>query len=257
MGNKAKPKLIYSTAPNQIDRIKENLISLDQKAIADVVKYKIEDVLAGRTSVIDYTEELTKIQIDAEEQTRIESNKHQARFPFFRTLKAYDFTRPKEINKEQIMYLATCDFIAEGTNVLIFGPARVGKTHIAIGLGYEAICQGHPTLFVDLTDLLVKLSRRKMSRDQEETELHKLQNKKLIILDEIREQEIDPNARTFLFRLIKYRNEQRKPIIFTSMQGLEQWRTIFSTDRDSVIGRIRDRAIEVVIKGDPYTVRAA
>lgn len=255
MGKKATPKIIRSTAPNQIDRIKENFLTLGQRAIADIVQSKIEDVLAGKIAVVDCIEDLTVRQLEANEENRVDSNIKQAHFPWQgKTLATYDFSIPKRINKEQIMYLATCNFIEEGRNVLIFGPSRVGKTHIAVGIGREAINQGHPTLFVDLTDLIVQLMRKEMSEREQETLLKKLQNKKLLILDEIREQEVSSNARTFLFRLVKHRNEKRMPIIFTSMQGLEQWKTIFHTDRDSVINRIRERSIEVVIDGEPWLI---
>lgn len=254
MGKKVTPKITRSTAQNQIDRIKENLIKLRQKAMADVVQDKLEDVIKGKISIFDCMEQLTGIQLDKNEDNRIESNKTQARFPFFKTLKEYDLSRPKRINKQLIDYLATCNFIEEGKNILIFGPSRVGKTHIAIGLGYEAICQANPTLFVDLTDLIVKLTHKNITKQKEETLLTTLQNKKLLIFDEIREQEVNPNARTFLFRLIKYRNEKRKPIIFTSMQSLEKWKTVFYTDRDSIVNRILERSIEVIIEGKPYRV---
>lgn len=252
MGKKVTPKITKSKAPNQIDRIKENLNMLKQRAMAKVIQNKLEEVIEEKNSILNCIEQLTEIQLDQNEQNRIESNITQARFPFKGTLTNYDFSIPKQINKQKIDYLATCTFIEEGKNVLIFGPSRVGKTHIAIAIGIEAIRQANPTLFVELTDLIVKLTHKNMNRQKEETLLTTLQNKKLLILDEIREQEVNQNTRTFLFRLIKYRNEKRKPIIFTSMQGIEQWNTIFATDRDSVINRILERAIKVEIIGKPY-----
>lgn len=258
MGKKVTPVITRSTATNKLDRIRENLMTLKQKAIAEVLSSEIERFLIKK-NVLELLDRLTGAGVDAAEQNRIDSNLRQAGFPFAmnpfkQTLADYNFSKPTYINKDLVDYLATLNFIKEGQNVLIFGPSRVGKTHIACGLGYEAILHACPTFCVELTQLIVKLTRKKLSKDAEETLLTKLQNKKLLIIDEIREQEVEPNARTFLFRLIKERHEKGRSIIFTSMQTIEQWKSVFSTDRDSVIGRIQERAVEVIIKGNPYKV---
>ena len=39
--------------------------------------------------------------------------------------------------------LATLRFLAHGENVIFLGPPGVGKTHLAVALGMEAVAHGH------------------------------------------------------------------------------------------------------------------
>ena len=48
----------------------------------------------------------------------------------------------------QIRDLAVCRWVANGDALLVLGPPGVGKTHLAVGLGREAIRLGYSVLFV-------------------------------------------------------------------------------------------------------------
>ena len=53
--------------------------------------------------------------------------------------------------------LATCLFIEKKEHVLIYGPAGVGKTHLAEALGHEACRRGYTTLFIKSAKILRSL----------------------------------------------------------------------------------------------------
>ena len=44
-------------------------------------------------------------------------------------------------------------------NVIFLGPPGVGKTHLAVALGMEAVAQGHNAYFLTVAELLDHLSR--------------------------------------------------------------------------------------------------
>ena len=52
------------------------------------------------------------------------------------------------IDPRQIRELAACRWVAHGEALLLLGPPRVGKTHLAIALGRAAIHEGYSVLFV-------------------------------------------------------------------------------------------------------------
>ena len=52
-------------------------------------------------------------------------------------------------------------WLKQPSNLVLIGPAGVGKTHLANALCYEAILQGHPTIFLSLFDLTAKLTKSK------------------------------------------------------------------------------------------------
>jgi DNA replication protein DnaC len=61
-----------------------------------------------------------------------------ARFPAIKTLDQYDFGFATGAPRKQIMELATLAFVERAENVVFLGPSRVGKTYLAIALGYLA-----------------------------------------------------------------------------------------------------------------------
>jgi hypothetical protein len=59
----------------------------------------------------------------------------------------------------QIREIATGRFIANGEAVPLLGPRGVGKTHLAIALGREAIVTGYSVLFTPVTTLVAQLAK--------------------------------------------------------------------------------------------------
>jgi hypothetical protein len=61
-------------------------------------------------------------------------------------------------------HLLQLDFIDTCTNVIFAGPTGVGKSHLAIALGYAACLRGHSVLFAAAIDLVNRLSAAESSR---------------------------------------------------------------------------------------------
>ena len=66
-----------------------------------------------------------------------------AHFPAVKELASLDLEAQPSIDPKQIRDLAASRWIANGENVLLLGPPGVGKTHLAIALGREAILAGY------------------------------------------------------------------------------------------------------------------
>src|SRR5260221_10133804 len=65
-----------------------------------------------------------------------------AGFPAIKTLDQYDFGFATGAPRKQIMELASLAFVERAENVVFLGPSGVGKTHLAIALGYLATQKG-------------------------------------------------------------------------------------------------------------------
>lgn len=59
-------------------------------------------------------------------------------FPAVKTVDQYDFNFATGAPRKQIMELASLAFVERAENVVFLGPSGVGKTHLAIALGYLA-----------------------------------------------------------------------------------------------------------------------
>ena len=77
-----------------------------------------------------------------------------ARFPYVKTLDAFDFKYQPSLYEKQIRQMASCRYIDNGDNVVLLGPPGVGKTRIAVALGLKAIELGYRLLFVPATALI-------------------------------------------------------------------------------------------------------
>lgn len=81
-----------------------------------------------------------------------------AGFPAIKTLEQFYYDFAKGVKRSQIEDLAGLGFIERNENVVLIGPSGVGKTHLAMALGYKATQAGIKTRFMTASDLLLTLT---------------------------------------------------------------------------------------------------
>lgn len=90
------------------------------------------------TSFTDFVEELLSAERDSRRSRAREMFARIACFPAVKTLDQYDFNFAIGAPHKQIMELASLAFVERAENVVFLGPSGVGKTNLAIALGYLA-----------------------------------------------------------------------------------------------------------------------
>ncbi|WP_223428955.1 IS21-like element helper ATPase IstB [Tateyamaria pelophila] len=157
---------------------------------------------------------------------RIGRHLAEAHLPPGKTLDTFDFEAVPMISKAQVMAMAAGDsWLAQGANVLMFGPPGGGKSHLAAAIGLALIENGWRVLFSRTTDLVQKLqvARREL---QLEAALAKLDKYDLLILDDLAYVTKDQAETSVLFELISARYERRS-ILITANQPFGEWNRIF------------------------------
>ena len=88
---------------------------------------------------------LLRIADDDRERTLVKRRLKAASFPIQKTLDTFRFDPAglPNLKQEQILELATCDFIKERTNVVAIGNCGTGKTHLMTAIGLEAVRKGY------------------------------------------------------------------------------------------------------------------
>ncbi len=170
-----------------------------------------------------------------------------------KTLDTLDFGHIPTINKTHIYALATGDiWIKEGSNILIFGPSGVGKTHLANGIGIALIENGMRVLFTRTTELVQKLQSAKQSLALPAA-LKKLDKYDCLILDDFGYVQRDIHETSVLFELISERYEC-KSIIITCNQPFSEWEKIFQDKVMAVaaIDRLVHNATILQINAESY-----
>src|SRR5262249_37321105 len=139
-----------------------------------------------------------------------------------------------------------------GSNILIFGPSGVGKTHLANAIGVELVNNEYRALFVRTTELIQKLQAAKQNLTLPAV-LNKLDKYDCLILDDFGYVQKDHHETSVLFELIADRYE-RKSMIITCNQPFGEWDSIFQDKTMAVaaIDRLVHRSRIIQINAESY-----
>jgi DNA replication protein DnaC len=195
----------------------------------------------------------------AERETRrLARARADSQLPPGKDLDQFDFSAVATLSKAHVMALAEADtWLAQGHNLLAFGPPGVGKTHLLAGIGHALIDRGHKVLFMRTSELVQRLqaARRDLRLP---SELAKLDRFDLLILDDLSYARRDQAETSVLFELIAERYE-RKSIAITANAPFSAWDEVFPDKAMTVaaVDRLVHHATILEMNVDSYRRRAA
>ena len=194
----------------------------------------------------------THLRLDRATERRIQA----AHFPVIKTLEQFDWSWPKTINRPQIQNLFRLQFVEQKANVVFLGGVGLGKSHLAIALGYQACLQGHRTLFTSAADIINTLSAAQAVH-RLKTELRRYLAPALLIIDELGFMPIDKHGADMIFQVISQRYEQGA-IVLTTNKAFKTWPAIFNNDSvvtSAILDRLLHHAETVPIEGKSYRMK--
>jgi DNA replication protein DnaC len=198
---------------------------------------------------------LCEAEIAYKDQRRITMGTNIAKFPFVRTLDAFDFEAQPSIDPKQIRELSTSRWVANGDTLLLLGPPGVGKTHLAVALGREAVVRGYTVLYTTAMTLIASLAKAASSGVLDER-LSFFAKPKLLIVDELGYLPLEANAAHLFFQLVSRRYE-RGSMLVTSNRGVGEWGGVFGDPvvAAAILDRLLHHSTVVGIRGDSYRLR--
>lgn len=173
------------------------------------------------------------------EKTRKDKLLNNAGFYSIKTFESFKFdevTLPGGITLE---YLKECEFIANKTNIVMYGNVGTGKSHLSITLGVEACKKGLEVRFFRTSALVNKLAELKKAGTLS-TFLKKLSKADLLICDEWGYVPLERVGAQLLFEVISERYEQKSVIINTNIE-FSRWVNVFYDEQ--MTGAIIDRIL--------------
>jgi DNA replication protein DnaC len=205
---------------------------------------------------IEYLRRLVEGEYLERRQRAIERRVKAARFPVIKTLEQFRWDWPKKINRLQVQNVFRLEFVAQKANVVLLGNVGLGKTHLAIALGYAACQEGRSVLFADAISIINDLSAAQ-KRGLLKRQLKRYLAPELLAIDELGYLPIDQHGADLLFQVISQRYE-RGAIVLTTNKPFKQWPSIFNNDStlaSAVLDRLLHHAETVVIEGPSYRMK--
>ena len=201
---------------------------------------------------------LCQLETQRRKALRLQRALTEAQLPNAKTVSNFDWSHLPQVNPLPIQKLTTeTEWIEQASNILIFGPSGVGKTHVAAGLTRAAIEAGKRAKFFSATTLVQQLQQDKLHL-QLQAALKKLDRFDLIVIDDLGYVQKSEAETSVLFELIAYRYE-RKSIMVTANQPFSQWESIFGDSMMTVaaIDRLIHHAVIFEMKADSFRKRQA
>ncbi len=159
-------------------------------------------------------------------QRKIQRQLKESNLPAGKTLESLDDKKLPDKIRRQLPTLLEADFVRRGDNLLCFGLAGRGKTHLVAAIAHEWICRHQlQVLFVPAFRLVTQLLAAKRDLKLPQA-INRLQRFDAVVIDDIGYVQQSRDEMEVLFHFLAERYE-KKSVVITSNLVFSQWDQIF------------------------------
>lgn len=208
-----------------------------------------ERAAAQTDTYVTFLRTLLEPEVDARQERWATTRTRLANFPFKKTLADFDFTFQPAVDERLIRELSGLGFVERHENLILLGPPGVGKTHLAVALGMEAI-RRRVSVYFTTAHALVSDLRQAQVRGTLTSRLRVYMRPKLLIVDELTYAPFEGADATNFFRLISERYEHGSTIL-TANRSYGEWGQVFNDSvlATAILDRLLHHSVTVNIKG--------
>ena len=227
----------------------ENQLKL--KGMANKMKAIIEMPCQTRPSLEIALAEMIEAELQHRKNSRTEKLLKASKLRFKTPLEEIICSTERNLSKETLCTLASCDYIKYGRHIIITGKAGCGKTWLSCALGRQACLLGCKVIFYNMIKFSEDITAAALTGGYLRF-IEKLMRNNLIILDDFGLRAIDENTRLALYQLLDGSRENYKiSIIFTSQLPMEDWYDYLTagSQTESILDRLFCSANKIKLTG--------
>lgn len=215
----------------------------------------LESITTAHMTPRDAMEYAFSKEVEQREANRFRQSLQSAHFPMKKTLEEFDFGAQPSIDPGVINELSRLEWIERAENVGFFGVPGVGKTHLALGLGYKALQKGYSVRFHTASTLLSTMEKA-FREGCIETKLREINKPQLLIVDEVGYLPFSPSTAHLFYQLVLRRYE-KKSIIITTNKPPSEWHLIFADQSvcTAIVDHLLHHCTAITIRGESYRLR--
>ena len=223
------------TPPTPTDTLQQIRDALDELRLRDM-KAQLDAEL-DNDAPDDWLGRLWRLvdaQLRARRERAIERRIKAARFPSQKNLSTFDFDFQTGVDRDQIMHLATLDWLKRRQSLLFGGMSGVGKSHIAIALGHLACVYGYSVRYTTSANMLTELHLALATHDLQQA-IKPFTRCALLVVDEVgldrpeRQLAMADDAGLF-YKVVAARYEAGLSSVITTNIEWDQWGAYLGDD---------------------------
>jgi DNA replication protein DnaC len=161
-----------------------------------------------------------------------------------------DYRHARDLKREKISPLASCQWIKEAFNIFITGPTGIGKSWLACALGHQACRLGLSVSYIRISRLFEELRLAHADGSYPKV-ANKLLKYDLLILDDWGLERLTQEQRRDLLEIIEDRHAM-KSLLITSQLPVAKWHEVIGdpTIADAILDRLLHKSLKYELKGE-------
>jgi len=241
---------------SSIDFCCQNFRSLRLINLSNHLPVLLKEAAENDWSPLKLASMMAEYEVSERSLKRVLQNYRKAEIPVRKDLKSFDYRYQTSITKRQVNQLLDFTFLENRENLVFIGPPGVGKTHLAIGIGREAIEKGYKVCFKTALDLIETLELAEIKGCLKK-KINQILKFDLLIVDELGYLPMSKQGMYNLFQLINAMYEYRS-LIITTNKDFTNWSDFFLEDNVAVptVDRIIHHSHIFMLGGESYRLKS-